>query len=136
MENKLSKMDPVVTAVAVDEVSIGCIGGRSRIGKLMAKKDEYLTKIQEIDRKIAAFSLSSRYFEHYADDLNLEFNVIVRGGIDDQEEFFDLRRDLGSATSPARNLVNQFLKEYGLKLEKFVFADLGSYDQVTLSVVD
>jgi len=35
MENKLSKNDPVVTAVAVDEVGIG---GRSKIGQLIAKK--------------------------------------------------------------------------------------------------
>jgi len=72
--------------------------------------------------------------EHYAADLKLQFTVIVRNDIDNEGEFLYLRRGLGSNNSHAIILVNQSLKEYGLKLKQFVFGN--AYDQVTLSVVD
>jgi len=134
MENKLSIKDPVVTAVSVEEVSVG-VG--SEIGKLIARKKVYLTKLQEIDYMVAANSLSSRYLEHYAADVRRCFYVIVRSGFDDQGEILYLRKNLGIADSRARILVNQFLKEYGLKLEKFDISHCRrNSDQVTLSVVD
>jgi len=92
---------------------------------------------EEVDQMVAAISFSRRFFENYAADEKPHFNVIVRCGIDDQGEYLNLLQDLGIADSHTRILVNQSLKEYGLKLEKFDLSQhRGHSDQVILSVVD
>lgn len=107
----------------------------SKVSEMYSLRAKLSAQVKDIDRKLAAITLSSGYFEHYAEKGNLSFSCVVRKGIDDEGEMLHIRRNLYNKTSYEFSLVNVYLKEYGLQLITYSDDYRQGRNVITLQIV-